>query len=133
MNDEPPDGDGERPDGAGPSRTAAADASTRSIEAWETIRKLDLVENIAELEATGLTVVEPEKVADPGFAARLRGDRAVGEQRSCAARSTRRRGPGRERLRRVFGLQLCCSSKTGSSQEAIMNPVALALSTYCCR
>src|SRR4051794_14001832 len=53
-------------------RTPAVDVAERSGEAWDEIVTLGLERNIAELEATGLTVVEPERVAAADFADRLR-------------------------------------------------------------
>src|SRR3712207_3752465 len=98
----------ERRDKATSGPTPAADASTRSANAWEDIRKLDLVEHVAELEATGLTVVEPEKVAAPGFALRLRDAiLRVGEQRSGSRIDLDdAREPGEGSFGDVFGLQL---------------------------
>jgi ectoine hydroxylase-related dioxygenase (phytanoyl-CoA dioxygenase family) len=40
-------------------------------EIWRDIKALDLVENVAEFEAFGYTVVPPEKVAPPEFHAKL--------------------------------------------------------------
>src|SRR5678815_2519087 len=51
-----------------PSKSAADYAAAH----WDEIRRLDLVDNIAELEANGLTVVAPSKVADAAFVTRLR-------------------------------------------------------------
>jgi hypothetical protein len=118
---------------ARPSLSVAADASARSADAWDEIRKLDLVENIAELEATGLTVVEPEKAAAPGFALRLRDAIVrVGEQRSGAPLDVdAAHDPGRGAFGDVFGLQLYyLLFEDRVFQEAIVNPVALALSSY---
>jgi hypothetical protein len=118
---------------ASPPRTPALDASTRSIEAWDEIRKLDLVENVAELEATGLTVVDPDKAAGPGFALRLRDAIVrVGERRGGAPLDLDAADhPGRGAFGDVFGLQLYyLLFEDRVFQEAIVNPVALALSTY---
>jgi ectoine hydroxylase-related dioxygenase (phytanoyl-CoA dioxygenase family) len=115
------------------SRTVAADASARSIEVEDEIRKLDLVENIAELELSGLTVVEPEKAAPPGFADRLRAAIVrVGEERSGTTIDLDGAAlPGQGAFGDVFGLQLYyLLFEDKVFQEAIVNPVALALSTY---
>jgi len=40
-------------------------------EIWREVERLDLVRNLAELEAYGYTVIPPEKAAPPGFGARL--------------------------------------------------------------
>src|SRR2546423_3021825 len=121
------------PDRAASARTPAADASARSGEAWDEIRKLDLVEHIAELEATGLTVVEPDKAAPPGFALRLRDAiLRVGEQRSGSPLDLDGAyEPGRGAFGDVFGLQLYyLLFEDKVFQDAIVNPVALALATY---
>jgi hypothetical protein len=117
----------------GPALTPAADASARALDAWDLIRKLDLVENVAELDATGLTVVEPEKAAEPGFAERLRdATLAVGERRSGLRLDLGAADqPGHGAFGDVFGLQLYyLLFEDPVFQEAIVNPVALALSTY---
>ncbi len=116
-----------------PPRTPAADASKLALDAWDTIRALDLAGNIAELDATGLTIVEPEKAARAGFADQLRDAvLRVGEQRS-GRRLDRFAAddPGSGAFGDVFGLQLYyLLFEDPIFQEAIVNPVALALSTY---
>jgi hypothetical protein len=114
-------------------RSVAVDVAARSGEAWDEIRKLELEGNIAELEATGLTVVEPERAAPPGFADRLRDALVrVGEERSGARLDLdAAHEPGRGAFGDVFGLQLYyLLFEDKVFQEAIVNPVALALSTY---
>ena len=114
-------------------RSVAVDVAARAGEAWDDIRKLELEPNIAELEAVGLTVVEPERAADPGFAERLRDAIVrVGEERSGARLDLdAAHVPGRGAFGDVFGLQLYyLLFEDKVFQEAIVNPVVLALSTY---
>ena len=114
-------------------RSVAVDVATRAGAAWDDIRKLELEPNIAELEAVGLTVVEPERAADPGFAERLRAAIVrVGQERSGARLDLdAAHEPGRGAFGDVFGLQLYyLLFEDKVFQEAIVNPVALALSTY---
>jgi hypothetical protein len=121
------------PDRARRPGSVAVDVATRAGAAWDEIRKLELEGNIAELEAMGLTVVEPERAANPGFAERLRDAvMRVGEERSGARLDLdAAHEPGRGAFGDVFGLQLYyLLLEDKVFQEAIVNPVALALSTY---
>jgi hypothetical protein len=95
------------------------------------IRSLGLEKNVLELEANGYTVVDPERVAPPGFAERLRtAILSVMERRGLPPPKAEvpeselmTVGPNAHALHymlledRVF-------------EEALMNPVALALITY---
>jgi len=115
------------------SRTSAADAAERATEAWDEIVKLGLERHVAELEATGLTVVEPELAAAPGFADRLRAAIVrVGEERGAGRLDLDGANEaGRGAFGDVFGLQLYyLLFEDKAFQEAIVNPVALALATY---
>jgi ectoine hydroxylase-related dioxygenase (phytanoyl-CoA dioxygenase family) len=122
--------------GSGPvrrSRPPADDAVERSGEAWGDIVELGLERNIAELEATGLTVVEPERAAEPGFADRLRAAivRVAEERGQGRLDLDRAFEPGRGAFGDVFGLQLYyLLFEDAVFQEAIVNPIALALATY---
>jgi hypothetical protein len=124
---------GARTDSAARPRTPAVDVAERSGEAWDEIVKLGLEGKIGELEATGLTVVEPERAAAPGFADRLRAAIVrVGEQRGGGCLDLDGAyEPGRGAFGDVFGLQLYyLLFEDKVFQEAIVNPVALALATY---
>jgi ectoine hydroxylase-related dioxygenase (phytanoyl-CoA dioxygenase family) len=123
--------EGDRASGRGAS--VAVDVAARVGEAWDEIRKLELDRTIAELEAVGLTVVEPERAAAPGFAERLRDAIVrVGEERSGTRLDLdAAHEAGRGAFGDVFGLQLYyLLFEDKVFQEAIVNPVALALSTY---
>ena len=118
---------------ATPPPSPAVDVADRAGEAWDEMVKLGLERNIAELEATGLTVVEPERAAAPGFADRLRAAIVrVGEERGAGRLDLDAAyEPGRGAFGDVFGLQLYyLLFEDKVFQEAIVNPIALALATY---
>jgi Phytanoyl-CoA dioxygenase (PhyH) len=98
---------------------------------YREIQKCDLVENIAELDAFGYTVVPPEKLAPPSFTDRIReavidlharntGHRIV----DVESDTTGEPGP----LSAVFGLLF----EDQVFQEAILNPAVYALARYMC-
>jgi ectoine hydroxylase-related dioxygenase (phytanoyl-CoA dioxygenase family) len=109
-----------------PTKTAADYAAAH----WDEIRRLDLVDNIAELEANGLTVVPPSKVADTAFVTRLRDaviavtERRTGEPVDVAGttEAVYAGGFGRQMFYLLF--------ESDVFQEAVVNPTALALATY---
>jgi len=90
---------------------------------WETLRTLDLLENIAELEIKGLTVIAPDKVASPEFIERIN---------NAIDRVARQRYPDRDNVAKgAFGEVLpYMLFEDDVFQEAVLNPVVLALTTY---
>ncbi len=109
-----------------PKRTAAVHATAH----WAEIERLDLVSHVAELEANGLTVIPPHKVAEPGFAERLRqavldvGERRTGEVIDVAGTTEAVYAGG-------FGYQLFyLLFEDEVFQEAVMNPTSLAMATH---
>jgi hypothetical protein len=117
-------------DPSGFSNRAATTAADFATSHWDELRRLDLVEHIAELEANGLTVVPPEKVAPPGFVKRLRdtvvevAERRTGERIDVdgTTEAVFAGGFGRQMFYLLF--------EDDVFQEAVMNPTALALATY---
>ena len=100
---------------------------------WAEIERLDLVRNIAELEAFGFTVVPPEKVAPPEVIANLKervldvAERRTGSRPRIDATAA---DVGRE-YQDAFGLPLpYLTFEDWAFQEAIVNPAALAIVTY---
>jgi ectoine hydroxylase-related dioxygenase (phytanoyl-CoA dioxygenase family) len=117
-------------DPSGLNRRPARSASDYAAAHWDELRRLDLVENIAELEANGLTVVPPHKVADAAFVTRLRDavvavtERRTGEPVDVAGttEAVYAGGFGRQMFYLLF--------EDDVFQEAVVNPTALALATY---
>jgi len=100
---------------------------------WDEIERLDLVRNIAEIEAFGYTIVPPEKVAPPEIIAELRervldvAQRRTGERPDLevdAASVTRE-------YKDPFGLPLpYLTFDDPAFEAAVVNPAALAIVTY---
>jgi ectoine hydroxylase-related dioxygenase (phytanoyl-CoA dioxygenase family) len=92
------------------------------------IQRLGLEKNIAELEAYGFTVVEPGKAAPLEFVERLR-DKVleVARRRGGGALASEVKG---ENQRDVGDLIYHMLWEDRIFEEALMNPVALALITY---
>ncbi|MEO5902313.1 MAG: phytanoyl-CoA dioxygenase family protein [Ilumatobacteraceae bacterium] len=105
-------------------------ASDYTSEHWAELDRLGLLGNIAELEAHGLTVIPPDKVAEPAFITRLR-DAVVrvtaartGETVDVAGTTEAVYGGG-------FGRQMFyLLFEDDVFQEAVLNPAALAMATY---
>ncbi|MGE0829347.1 MAG: phytanoyl-CoA dioxygenase family protein [Hyphomonadaceae bacterium] len=101
----------------------------KAVALWEEIKALGLEKNIAELEVLGYTVVPPEKAAPKGFAARLREaildvvERREGV-RPDLTRNMENNGSGFGRMANYMLLE------APVFQEAILNPIAMALTTY---
>src|SRR5439155_13058558 len=116
-----------------PARTMSAPArgrpgSERAVEIWEEISRLDLRDNIAELEAKGLTVVPPEKVGPPEFAGRLRDAiLRIAEDRSGEALDlTGASESGSSVFGQAFGLQMFyLLFEDPVFPEAVLNPTGL--------
>lgn len=107
--------------------------SEGATEMWAEIERLDLVRNIAELEILGYTVVPPEKVAPPGFVDRLRAAAlAVAERRTgLKLHGDLTSADVDERMKHGFGLPLVyVLFEDPLFQEALLNPVGLALTTF---
>jgi ectoine hydroxylase-related dioxygenase (phytanoyl-CoA dioxygenase family) len=124
------DGRLESVDPSGLNARVATTASDYARRHWDELRRLDLVGNIAELEAKGLTVVPPEKVASADFIERLRDAIVrVAEERTGGAvdvagttETVYGGGFGRQMFYLLF--------EDDVFQEAVLNPTALALATY---
>jgi len=98
-------------------------------EIYRRARKLGVETNIAELEAFGFTIVEPEKVAPKGFADRMLSAllRVADEEDPNAVDLSTRA----QKDRPVYGRNLFhLLAKDPVFAEAIMNPVALTLGQY---
>jgi ectoine hydroxylase-related dioxygenase (phytanoyl-CoA dioxygenase family) len=91
------------------------------------VRELDLESNVAALDASGFTVVEPERVAPPGFVDRVRDALlAVARSRNHTALAGETTGD-----RAITDQALHYLLTEGRPfEEAVMNPVALALISY---
>ena len=106
--------------------------STKGLnELYREIRRLDLERNVAELDNFGYTIVEPEKVAPPEFVARLRdrildvAERRTGTRPDLETGSTHADYPMPTGEGHYFTL-----FEDRVFEEALMNPVGLALATY---
>jgi ectoine hydroxylase-related dioxygenase (phytanoyl-CoA dioxygenase family) len=100
-------------------------------EIYQDIRKYDLVENVAELDAFGFTVVPPEKVAPPEFQDRLKQaildvhERRTGQTVADIENGTTGvEGP----LAGHFGILM----EGRPFEEAVLNPAVYALARYQC-
>lgn len=117
------------------------DPSTAALALWREIDRLGLAANIAELEIKGFTVVPPEKLGPPEFAARLReAVLDVAERRNGGLRPDIEHADDlfpkgakdrRDTIATNFGQRLTYMLyEDPVFIEAAMNPVALALATY---
>jgi Phytanoyl-CoA dioxygenase (PhyH) len=105
-----------------------------AVEAiWSEIERLDLAHHIAELEVKGYTVVPPEKVGPNGYEDRL----LQAALRVVEKRTGHRLTPDMteaqtcEEMKYAFGMPLVYALFEDSLfQEALLNPVGLALTTY---
>ena len=107
--------------------------SADMAQVWREVRTLGLENHVAELEATGYTVVPPEKVAPPEFVNRLR---------VALARVTKRRLGGDvlddggdtdwivSDVIEATPVMTYLLFEEPEFQEAAVNPVALALADY---
>ena len=111
---------------ARPARSAADFAADH----WAELSRLDLLGNIAELEANGLTVIPPAKVASEQFITRLRNavvrvtEERTGEEVDVAGATDAvyAGGFGRQMFFLLF--------EDDVFQAAVLNPTALAMATY---
>lgn len=105
--------------------------SPEALELWDEIERLDLVRNIAELEVLGWTVVPPQKAAPAGFWERLR-DKIldVAERRSGIAPDLAGGATHTRTSRPIGGLYTYLLFEDPVFQEAMCNPVGMALTTY---
>lgn len=101
---------------------------------YQQIRELDLERNVAELDAFGFTVLEPERVAPPGWIDGLR-DRmlAIAEERTgvlhdvvTGAHGTLEQEPRSRNQYLLYYLLF----EDPVFQEALLSPSSLALQTY---
>ena len=99
--------------------------------AWEGIRRLGLEKHVAELEAVGYTVIPPEKLATPAFLERLRGAFcATVERRTGIALDLERTGALDGQGAGAWAPFTFLLFEDPVFQEAILNPVPLALADY---
>jgi hypothetical protein len=105
--------------------------SPEALELWDEIERLDLARNIAELEVLGWTVIPPEKAAPAGFWERLR-DKIleVAERRSGVAPDLERGASHANAARPIGGLYTYLLLEDPVFQEAMCNPIGMALTTY---
>ena len=117
-------------DPSGFHRRPTATASEYACAHWDELRRLALVDHIADLEANGLTVVPPHKVAPRDFVERLRAAVVrVAEERTGEPVDVE--GATGEVYAGGFGRQMFyLLFEDDVFQEAVMNPTALALATY---
>ena len=98
---------------------------------WAEINRLDLTYHIAELEVRGYTVVPPEKVAPPAFIARLRKAILDVSERRYGVRPDENEGATHTGSNNPFGqLMAYMLFEDPVFQEAMLNPVGLALTRY---
>lgn len=98
---------------------------------YSAITRLKLERNIAELEAHGYTIVEPEKAAAPGFAAELEEAILKVAEKRGGARPDRLTGESHQNLSNPAGQHLYNMLLEGPIfEKAMMNEVLLALVSY---
>lgn len=102
---------------------------------WQRLKDLDLLEEVAHLEVKGYCVVPPEKVGPPEFAARLREavldvcERRTGS-RPVVDGNGERVTSGSETDDAFGALLPYILFEDPVFQEAILNPVSMALNSY---
>ena len=113
--------------------TNAVNTDLNSVHA--DIMKYDLAQQIVELDACGLTVVPPDKAAEPGFAKRLRDTLLDIAERRTGTRPDVESGRSHANIEATSG-------QRGEAwmwrllfddpifEQALMNPVSLALISY---
>lgn len=104
-----------------------------ALEMWDEIERLDLARHIAEIEVKGYTVVPPEKVAPAGYAERLlEAVLKVAEKRTGLHLTPDMTSDDTNPLlKHGFGLPLVYTLfEDPIFQDALLNPVSLALTTY---
>ena len=95
------------------------------------IRALGLERHVAELEAYGYTVVEPERVGPPGFIDELRDALLDLAERDLAQEAVRGRSPRKDVSLGARGHHMHFLLGRGEVfEKALMNRVSLALVTY---
>jgi hypothetical protein len=105
--------------------------SPEALEVWNEIERLDLVRNIAELEVLGWTVIPPEKAVPPGFCERLREKILAVAARRAGIEPDLEAGSTHARTKRpIGGLVSYLLFEDPIFQQAMCNPVGLALTTY---
>ena len=98
---------------------------------WAEIERLNLEPHIVELEAKGFTVVPPEKATTPEFVDRCRTKILEVAERRHGARPNLETGGTHERPEIPFGqLLFYMLFEDPVFQEAVLNPVGLALTHY---
>ena len=105
--------------------------SPEALELWDEIERLDLVRNVAELEVLGWTVIPPEQAAPPGFCDRLR-DKIleVAARRDGRPADTEAGASHTHTNRPIGGLYTYLLFEDPIFQEAMCNPIGMALTTY---
>jgi len=107
--------------------------SQAAEQLWAEIEQHDLARHIAELEVRGFTVVPPEKVAPRGFAERLLERALALVERRTGIRLTPEMTEDStcEALKAAFGYPMnYVLLEEPLFQEALLNPVSLAFTTY---
>jgi hypothetical protein len=107
--------------------------SNDALALWSDIECLELTRNVAELEIKGFTVVPPDKLAPPEFTARMLDATLAAARRrhgiDVSPTTTADSAP--DALKMPFGLSLVYGLfEDEVFQEALLNPVVQALSTY---
>lgn len=96
---------------------------------YRTAREIGIESNLAELEAFGFTIIEPERAAPPGFGDRMLEAVLALEAREAPDSVDMMRRPQSERP--VYGRSLFrLPAKDPIFAEAAINPVALTLAKY---
>lgn len=104
-------------------------ATAELNQTYRQARELGIETNLAELEAYGFTIVEPEKVAPPGFTDRLLEAVLAMEAREAPETVEMMNLPQEQRP--VYGRSIFrLPAKDALFAEAILNPVALTLAKY---
>jgi hypothetical protein len=95
------------------------------------IERLDLVRHVGELALYGYTVVEPERAAPPGFAAKLRDTILEAGHRRSGVKPDLVTGKGHADLNSPVGqMMMCMLFEDPIFEEALMNEVSVAFVNY---
>ena len=121
------------PDDGVPSapRPPTGKAQEDFARVWAEIQRLGLEKHVAELEAVGYTVIPPEKLTTPAFLERLRGAFcATVERRTGMELDLARTGALEGQGAGAWAPFTFLLFEDPVFQEAILNPVPLALADY---
>jgi hypothetical protein len=110
--------------------SGAFDPGAELQQIWKDIKALDLIENVAELEAFGYTVVPPAKVAPPEFSARLRQSVLDVHERRTGHKVDLNSGSNGLDMPLSMSWNLLPEGRV--FEEMLLNPTVCAMARYAC-